>query len=582
MNTTEKPYFFRPRIGKHYEEGFRGKKTLVVGAYHYCWESYAARYGCTYRDSCINGKQTKGLDGICPVYRDRRDAFDGYYRISNSNIIEIDSYIEGEHYPIYQAFTYYMTGKGGHILSEKEREAFWESVAFYNYIQHFLPEAQEFSYEDRKEELNADFPAFIQIIRELKPSVIYIWNDTIKNAVHANCNQLHDVELKFYSREIVGSTTVWTIIANYQDENLDTDINALLAEASLLWFCNADKKDIACNILQTILSYRKHEYRPDTVRNLPDKIQSDIQDRLQPVIYDDKAITALTDLYQQASGLNSLISQQEKNIDMLTKKAGHIYSNFLYKEAIPVTGLDPQWLTLWKSPQSADITRLDRTMNTDDILLIWISNDTPWSLIQCEKVFGILRKGLWKMLVLMQSDMNSQYFKTFKESGNVSAIYEAGDSLIIEFSPGLQGNVTMYPDNTCIPYSRFTMLTPSKYLKNKVSRTRFRKFLNIQMKLTDEKLLNILDKILYDAQNAGTIFVQNVNDSLCIRCEDNNSDKTVELIARIRETVKKYAKYSNCMTYEDIQGMLNTDIRNIRKRISDLNKSRTKRRTTQR
>ena len=63
-----------------------------------------------------------------------------------------------------------MTGVTGRLLNKAERKAFWENVAFYNYIQHFLPEAQDFSYPDRKEELDADFPAFAQALQELKPS----------------------------------------------------------------------------------------------------------------------------------------------------------------------------------------------------------------------------------------------------------------------------------------------------------------------------------------------------------------------------------------------------------------------------
>ena len=31
-----------------------------------------------------------------------------YYRLSNSNVIEIDSYLEGEHYPAYSSFTHKM------------------------------------------------------------------------------------------------------------------------------------------------------------------------------------------------------------------------------------------------------------------------------------------------------------------------------------------------------------------------------------------------------------------------------------------------------------------------------------------
>ena len=581
MDTAELPYFFRPRVGKNYDDGFRGLKTLVVGAYHYCWESDAMKYGCTYRQACIGERRSREFDRLCPIYRDRMEQHKGYYRISKSNIIEIDSYIEGEHYPAYEAFTYYMTGLSGRLLTEAERETFWESVAFYNYLQHFLPEAQQFSYKDRKEELDDDFPAFAQALQELKPSVIYIWNDAIKDAICANSCKLEEIELKFYANQSIGSTTVWTAVAHYDGQESGQDTDALIAEASVAWFSNSGKKDTARDILQIIMAYRNHEYHPDIVRNISNEISEIIKSRLQPLIYDNDVITALTGIYQQASGLNRIAGLQDLNIRRLTAGTGTIYSNFLYGEALPVTGTIPQWLTLWKSWQAADISKLDITMTEDDVLLIWIDSEEAWPFTLCDKVFSLMRKGGWKMLMLMKSDMDHQYLNIFRDSGNVMAIYEVEDSLLVEFSPDFHSEVMMYPDNMCIPYNRFTMLTPSKYLKNKVSRARFWKFLNNQMKLTDAKLLNVLDKILYDAQNSGTIFAQNINDSLCIRCEDSNSNKTVELIAKIRDAVKNYARQSNSMTYTDIQKMLNIDIPNIRKRISDLKKSKANHRSAQ-
>lgn len=34
-----------------------------------------------------------------------------YYRLSNSNVIEVDSYLEGGHYPACSSFTHNMLGK---------------------------------------------------------------------------------------------------------------------------------------------------------------------------------------------------------------------------------------------------------------------------------------------------------------------------------------------------------------------------------------------------------------------------------------------------------------------------------------
>lgn len=82
MDTAELSYFFRPRVGKNYDDGFRGLKTFVVGAYHYCWESDAMKYGCTYRQACIGERHTRKFDKLCPIYRDRMKQHKGYYRIS--------------------------------------------------------------------------------------------------------------------------------------------------------------------------------------------------------------------------------------------------------------------------------------------------------------------------------------------------------------------------------------------------------------------------------------------------------------------------------------------------------------------
>ena len=108
----EHRYFFKPRVGKDYQDGFMGLRTLVLGAYHYCWYDK-----CRYFKECVTEE---------------------YYRLSNSNVIEIDSYLEGGHCPAYSSFTHRMLGKKSFLGSEA-RASFWERVAFYNWIQHYLP-----------------------------------------------------------------------------------------------------------------------------------------------------------------------------------------------------------------------------------------------------------------------------------------------------------------------------------------------------------------------------------------------------------------------------------------------------------
>ena len=100
-NVMEQRYFFKPRVGNDYQEGFMGLRTLVLGAYHYCWYDK-----CRYFKECVMGGRVTDYDTVCPEYERMSDR--DYYRLSNSNVIEIDSYLEGEHYPAYSSFTHKM------------------------------------------------------------------------------------------------------------------------------------------------------------------------------------------------------------------------------------------------------------------------------------------------------------------------------------------------------------------------------------------------------------------------------------------------------------------------------------------
>lgn len=122
-------YFFHPRIGKHYEKGFRGYRTLVLGAFFYC-----PIKSCNHRAECL--QDSRPLDRQCPCYTDRAEQ--DYYYLANSCNIEIDSYLEDCPYPTFSMFTKYMTGRNDH-LPKPVKYRFWEHVAFYNYFSITCP-----------------------------------------------------------------------------------------------------------------------------------------------------------------------------------------------------------------------------------------------------------------------------------------------------------------------------------------------------------------------------------------------------------------------------------------------------------
>ena len=587
-------YFFRPRKGENYSQGFNGLKTLVVGAYHFCWEAHARSYECKYYDKCVREGRSREFDDLCPIYKDRMDLYDGYYRISNSNIIEIDSYTEGERCPSYGDFTHFMTGIRGRIITQNERLDFWNSVAFYNYIQHFLPEAEDFSYHERKSVLDADFPAFMQVLEELEPDVIYIWTDAVKDAVFSNAHRLGGTRLKLMGNHSVGSMSVWEVAVSYDGRLTAKDIRSLV-EKAMSWSEKSgtdgadpespaaenmenkcpDKRQVVRNLLFSVLSFRKHEY--DVSRFFPGADTDEVKTVLQPLAYDDVAVTGMTDLYLSVSGLGEILALQQDNIRKLTADSGVLYSTFLYPEAVPVNGAVLDWLTLWKPGQGVELKKLGRTMTDKDVLLAWIDDMEPWSLIFCREILNSILDSGGRMLLLMRSSQDSQYFMTFKDSGMVNAIYEECDSLLIEFTPGPHDRVAMYPDDIVTRYARFTMLTPSRYRKNIVPSSRYRKYLIKQVRLTERKLIMRIAGLLHNAPD----IVQIVENGQLLRivCIDKDSDRTVRLIYEIRQAVRHYAFNKNRLTYKDIQDMLHTDIPNIEKRISDLNLKHRRRRS---
>ena len=150
-----KPMFFQPRIGQHYQEGFKGYRTLVLGVKHHCILKQ-----CPFYEDCVIQRNCASYDAKCPAYGDRRDL-----RLSLSNQIEIDAFLEEyDRYPTYSYFTKLMLGKTDDC-TEAEKTAFWEQVAFANYLQYYCPSPQVPEYEE--EGLNyrsEDWEAFQELL----------------------------------------------------------------------------------------------------------------------------------------------------------------------------------------------------------------------------------------------------------------------------------------------------------------------------------------------------------------------------------------------------------------------------------
>ena len=117
-------------------------------------------------------KNCASYDAKCPAYGDHHDL-----RLSLSNQIEIDAFLEEyDRYPTYSYFTKLMLGKTDDC-TEAEKTAFWDQVAFANYLQYFCPSPQVPEYEEEGMVYRIeDWEAFQELLETVKPEVLLVWN----------------------------------------------------------------------------------------------------------------------------------------------------------------------------------------------------------------------------------------------------------------------------------------------------------------------------------------------------------------------------------------------------------------------
>lgn len=223
-------YFFRPRVGKNYEKGIDGLRTLIVGSHFYC-----PYHDCIHlRKECASSSTILDMDLKCPYYLDKEDQ--NYYRLSNSDTIEIDSYLEGFPYPTFSAFTYIMLNKRDH-LSEEEKCAFWDQVAFTNYIQHYWPDGNSPQYSENETLYDADYEAFAQVVSELKPHLILVWNEAIKDCLLAKSNLKYFgmIDMPVLSVYLFSNNEKGTELSAVQEKKLLTKYNIIPDKITKAW-----------------------------------------------------------------------------------------------------------------------------------------------------------------------------------------------------------------------------------------------------------------------------------------------------------------------------------------------------------
>ena len=135
---------FLPWIGKHYSTtGFAGKRILALGESHYCDKSSDAMEDITRK-----------------VIADLFDPQSEHEAYKNT----------------YTKFAEALLGRD--CLSYEDKESFWNSIAFYNYVRVPMTGARV---APSKKDFKDSEAAFFEVLETLRPDIVIVWGSRLYN-----------------------------------------------------------------------------------------------------------------------------------------------------------------------------------------------------------------------------------------------------------------------------------------------------------------------------------------------------------------------------------------------------------------
>ena len=144
-----KNVFFRPWVGKDYEEGIDGKKILILGESHYCGGCNDCGDLSIEEEDCRNFTTLKCVDSYLR-YNIGEETASNWHR----------------------TFTKYVNVFHNKKVNRNEMVKFWDSVLFYNYVQYSTNEAR---ISPKGIEFSDSETAFFEILDVFKPDLILVW-----------------------------------------------------------------------------------------------------------------------------------------------------------------------------------------------------------------------------------------------------------------------------------------------------------------------------------------------------------------------------------------------------------------------
>ena len=247
----ESKIFFRPRIGERYQEGWNGVRTMVVGVHLLC------ELNCEHKQRCCSLMGVSQMDSSCPEYEKYKGTeHEYYYRLSNCNSIELDSYIENEaKSPSFSMLTNYLLHEKGFISVDRRREL-WEHLGSCNFLHHFMPDADTPSHNDKLQLYKDSLPAFREMLRMYNPQILYIYSkhlaeflrsQRIQGLMYHGANETMLIDVyEFHYNYIPHGKMSEEQLQDYVKQKLNgtNTPEALNIKEMAKWLSNAIQKDI--------------------------------------------------------------------------------------------------------------------------------------------------------------------------------------------------------------------------------------------------------------------------------------------------------------------------------------------------
>ena len=449
-------YFFYPRITEQWRKG----NILVVGINHWCPPKTIE--DCKYYNECVINCNSSRYNKLCEWNKSDvdREVFDLHYNTFDA----FKCYFEDmEGYGCFQEFFLNMTGARDTMETERQKE-WWDKNAFYNYIQHYTENSLtrrrrgdvKKEIEKRKKE---DFEAFLDVLHDLKPRLVIVWHEEIKNVILEMCpeGKLPEGkgELALVDDLGIPSRSMFRFVYSEKgDDDIDMDCYLDSFKEKFRNECSILSSDV--EIARAILHLvRWNMFHTEEDFNWLGKLFGantikELQEYTDKLAWNEKCLRFLVSKIQTEMGLTTILN--EKTLGKLGNKRSVVYSNVMIESekmtVKPLTGIHPMDCALYSIRHHEERNliamsglyfdglrskfEIDQSYHAD-AFIVYLAKDYQYRKTFFDHLFDGKYKGKFSLLIIEKHNkVNDFYRDILVDSNRLHSIYSCGNYFLVK------------------------------------------------------------------------------------------------------------------------------------------------------